>query len=675
MHDALALVLALLVCYLPGLALMAALGARRPVLLVALAPAVSIAVAGVTAVVAALLGLPFNALALGLVTVVLGVVGVVRVLFGGAPLHDRLRWRRPRLSSVLGVLMVVVGVGYGVLTWLGGLDGLSTVPQEHDMVIHAMQVAYITRTGNGAPWELVPADVLTGTPVSFYPSGLHLLAGATANITGNIVQAINAVTVVILAITLSLSVAALAYVAARQLRLARPAPLLAAGVASLVAAGMFRPAFSLMHDGGVLSNAATLALMPGVVAGLLLLPRAPRGVAVSVGAACAGVVLAHPSAVASIGVTIVAWWVGMALTRQGREQLRGLASRLAVTAVSAGVLLVPMAVVAYPSLTTTSGFGADLPPASVIDALASTFGLAYGGHLDPARQLYQLVAALAAGVGVLCLIVLRRNFGLVAAWAVWTVITIAAFLTPGTGPVAIITGFFYNAQLRVWSHVSLLVPVLAGLGAVIIASSVAVWVRRHSPVPAVGLATALVLVVFVGYAVGPGLGYARTNEYAVATRYSTPDFLRVDADDRQAIAWLAEHIQPGQRVFNSPNDGSTYLYVDRGIPVVNVYTLGLPGVPYSYRLLQRFASYPTDPEVRAQLVSLNVAWVYVDAEAPGIGTSGSPEGWAGDDGFGVAPSLQHLDGLPGMTRAFMSGSVTVYALDLNVLRTLKVSQG
>ncbi len=73
-------------------------------------------------------------------------------------------------------------------------------------------------------------------------------------------------------------------------------------------------------------------------------------------------------------------------------------------------------------------------------------------------------------------------------------------------------------------------------------------------------------------------------------------------------------------------------------------------------LLEHFGSYPTDPDMRVQLVTLDVAWVY-------------------DDSCGVAPSLQHLDGLPGMTRAFMSGSVTVYALDLNVLRTLKVSQG
>ena len=183
----------------------------------------------------------------------------------------------------------------------------------------------------------------------------------------------------------------------------------------------------------------------------------------------------------------------------------------------------------------------------------------------------------------------------------------------------------------------------------------------HESVAAVDIAA------FVGYAAGPAVGYARIAETSVATRYRTPDFVRIGPDDDAAIAWLAAHVQPGERVFNSANDGSTYLYVERGIPVVNIGTLGLTGVPYTYRLLQTFNSYPTDPAVRRLLLDLDVRWAYVDTDTPTIGSAGSPENWAGSAGFSVAPGLADLDGLPGLRRAFRAGSVTVYALDLAAL--------
>jgi hypothetical protein len=62
-----------------------------------------------------------------------------------------------------------------------------------------------------------------------------------------------------------------------------------------------------------------------------------------------------------------------------------------------------------------------------------------------------------------------------------------------------------------------------------------------------------------------------------------------------------------------------------------------------------------------------VRWVYVDTDTPAIGSAGSPENWAGPDGFRLAPGLRDLNGLPGLTEAFRSGSVTVYALDLGAV--------
>ena len=52
--------------------------------------------------------------------------------------------------------------------------------------------------------------------------------------------------------------------------------MLVAGVASLVMAGLYRPAPVLMHDGGILANAVALSLVPAAVAGVLALGRFRR---------------------------------------------------------------------------------------------------------------------------------------------------------------------------------------------------------------------------------------------------------------------------------------------------------------------------------------------------------------------------------------------------------------
>ena len=140
------------------------------------------------------------------------------------------------------------------------------------MIMHVLQTAYVTRTGRGAPWQLAPVDLLTGTPTWFYPSGVHLLAAATAGLTGGaVVPALNAQTVVLLAAAGCTGAAALGAVAARQLGLGRGSAMLVAGVASLVMAGLYRPALVLMHDGGILANAVSLSLVPAAVAGVLAL--------------------------------------------------------------------------------------------------------------------------------------------------------------------------------------------------------------------------------------------------------------------------------------------------------------------------------------------------------------------------------------------------------------------
>ncbi len=654
--------------YLPGLALLALVGGGSPLLRLAMAPAVSIGIAGAVAVLTALVGLPYGIVSLATVTIVLGAAAVVLRRRSPRPWKSLFRpvTTRDRTSSRIGGAMVAAGTAFPVWAWLRGLNGLATPAQEHDMIIHGMVAAYIGRTGHAAPWQIMPTDVLTGEPVSFYPAGAHLLTGALFNVTGDVFVSLNAVSVVLLAVAPCLGVAGLTWVAARQLGVRPGGAMLAAGIGALVMGGMYRPSFHLMHDGGILGNAVALCLVPGVVAGVLALPRLRPKAGVAVGLGVVGAVWAHPSAAVSVGLTVVAWWLGQSFTRRGRSELRASIKPLLFAAPGTLVLLTIAAGPGLSQAGRTGNWPPDTSPMTFVEAMGETFSFPYSGWIDQAQARSQVWVVLVLAVGASAIAARRRGPGPLVPYAVWSVVLLGAWVSPGRGFDAVVTQFYYNAMLRTWSHVSLLAPVIAAVGLVLIADRLAVLVRRATPVPLAPrwVSLAVATLVFVGFAAGPTVGYTAINEQAVAHRYGTPDFVRYGPDDRAAADWLASRIQPGQRVFNSGNDGSTLLYLAHGIPIVNVYTLGFPGVPYTYRLLEKFKRYPDDLQVRQQLIDLNVRWVYVDNNAPGIGSAGSPENWAGDDGFRLAPGLTNLAGLPGLHSEFEAGSVSVYSLDL-----------
>lgn len=682
-HDALLLLTALAVVVLPGTGLLLALTVRRWFWVFAIAPAASIGLATLVAEGCAAVGAPFGWQALLVVTAVLWALGglwwvLARRSRRNAPADVPRRPRTPATLAVhvLGLLMTLAGIGYGVRTWLASLGGLATVPQEHDTIVHTELTSYIMRTGHGAPWQLLPVDLASGHPVQFYPSGMHLLAAATGGIAGNAVEGLNAVSVVLFAVALAVAVAALAYRALLTAKVGSPLAMLGAGIAAIVAVGLYRPVFALADEGGVLPNAAAFALAPGALAALLALRKNDWPAAVAAGVGVAGLVTLHPSAIVTIGVTLVLWWIGDFALRGGWRRF----TRQLLPVIGAAVVAVIVAIpVLLPSLHVagdTAGFPPDSAPTPVWDAVRTTLELPYGGFDPTIAGRPQWAAVVLMGLGVVAAVLARRALGLVLAWLVWVVIVVLEWVHPGQGPTSVVTAFFYNAMVRIWSNLYLLVPVLAAVGVVLTARLLASWLRRAPAVRSGAVRApwfAAVLVVLAGllYGLLPGLTYMRLDVTNLATRYGRQDLGRVTGEDQAAFDYLARHVKPGQRVMNSANDGSTYLYVEKGIPVVNDQTLGTAVAPYTYRLLEDFREYPTNPRVRKLLTRLNVHWVYVDEEAPPIGADGSPEHWTGGDTFTLAPGLQDIAGLPGISQVFTRGSVHVYHLDLAAVRELR----
>ena len=659
MGDLLLLLWGAAVLFVPGASTVLALRRGTRVAAVAVAPAITVGICYLAAVLGGLSGIGYG---LPLVLAVWAVVLGAAVLLG-------LRGPRvPLLAPVRTGLLPLVGLGatlgaaaLGTWTWLRGLGGLRTLPQEHDIIVHSQLVARIVLTGEGAPWQSLPGDLLTGEPRGFYPNGFHLYAALLEPAGGDPVVALNTATVALLAIALPLGVAALAL----HVRPRAYAPL-AGGVAALLSVSAYRPMVALMHDGGILSNAAAFAVAPGAVALLLVAGRLGLPGALPVALLVVGSLLLHPNAAVTIGLTAVVWLVVTVVRRPlDRAGIGRLVAVLAAGAALAAVLLVPF-VLAGTGTTTASqpsvvGWPRSYPVLSLPDALSLTFRAPYGGFFDPQQQRAQVWLALLAAVGLVVCLVRRMNAALVATFVAWAALQVAYLMDVDPGPLATVYSLYYSAYLRIVGGIS---PLQWLAGGVAVATAVEVLTRlahrvpvaRRPATPAVlaALATAALVVV-------AGLPYARVNQQAIAARHADPAFERVDENDLRAAAYVAERIRPGERVMNNANDGSSYGYVFHGLPLVLNTALGLGTVPYTQTLLRYFDELERDDEVREIVCDLDIAWVVVDENAPPIGARGRP--WVPTGVFTTAPGLDDLSSTRNVERVARFGDVTVHRVD------------
>jgi hypothetical protein len=471
--------------------------------------------------------------------------------------------------------------------------------------------------------------------------------------------------VVLFTLALSVGVAALAL----RLRPPHLAPLVA-GSAALVAAVSYHPISILMHDGGILPNAASFALMPGAVALLLVAGRSGWAGALPVALLVAGLVALHPTSTVTVGLTAGVWLVTTAVTSsEARHHLRRDVGVLAAGAAAGAVLLIPF-VLAAAGVTTASvnvlpgvvGVGRNVIRPSVWRSLGLSVTAPYGGYLDPHFHAWQTWISVLSLAGLVVCLVVRRNAAVVATFAVWAVFLFAFLADVPLSPVRALSGLYYNSYSRISGGVAVLQWLAAGLAVAAVVEVLTWGVRRVrsdrpgrllAPVFAAAAVLALFLVVCLPYA-------GRDVEVA-ALRYRNAAYNRVDAFDLQAAAFVAQRIRPGERVMNNANDGSTYGYVFYGLRIVVTQSIGSRAAPYMAQLLGGFNRLGEDPAVRDTVCRLHITWAIIDDDAPRVGVRGLP--WAPGGGFTVPTGLLQLQGVPGLTPAARFGHVTVYAVD------------
>ena len=667
MIETLQLIAAVVVVFGPGLALTIALGIRDRLWWVALSAPVTLGLILVTSVLTGVTGARFSAWAVLLVTVlVTGATYAVRRYSprypaAEPPAHDS----TSRLAQAAGGLLMLSGIVIAFVTWRTGMGTWATPSQEHDPITHGVLTAYIHFSGHAAPWQLAPADVLTGTPVSFYPPGFPQLSAVIADVTGgHVIIGMNLAVLVMLAIAWPLTAGALAAAAVRLTDRDGTWTYIAAGLAGLIASVIYKPTISLAHDGGVYPQAVASVLVPGLVAAMLTIRKRHWAGGVLLGIALAGTIAMHSSAVAALGVTAGAAAVGLLVTKAGRARFTEVVLPLVVTAGVGVVLMLPVLTGSAAQAGSVSDHTTDITALPLGDALDNALSLTYWGFLDPEGDIRQVALGVVTAVAALTLVVFRRGWPIFAAYVAWVGIVVLFQMAPNSIISKTVGAFYYQGFFRLEVNMFLVIPAVIGVAGALVAAALAGLHRLWRFAPATTMvallgAAALLFIATFG-------GYVERNTDALAARYAKPDINRYDGSDFAAVEWLHEHVRPGETIMNNGNDGSTLAYVEYGLPVVNTSSMGQEKlVPQTVTLLSRFNTYPDDPQIHRILRDYNVTWVYVDDVAPII--LADERSWVRAEFYTLAPGLANIAGLPGMTVAYRSGHVTIYHLDLNAV--------
>lgn len=214
MTSSVQLLLAVLVLLVPGCGLLLALGVRDRKTLVGASAPCTVGMALLATMLLAVVGIGFSAMSLAVLTVLV-IVGVVALQYlrsvravrnavesplppvsGSAALTDR----GLLTARLLGLLAGLAAIGLGVWTWHKGMGTWATPDQEHDPIVHSVATAFIHFTGRAAPWQILPADLLTGTPVAYYPSGFPAMSALVADFVDSPMTGMNLMTVAVLAV-------------------------------------------------------------------------------------------------------------------------------------------------------------------------------------------------------------------------------------------------------------------------------------------------------------------------------------------------------------------------------------------------------------------------------------------------------------------------------------------
>ncbi|MFS0911408.1 DUF6541 family protein [Microbacterium sp. 179-I 3D2 NHS] len=545
--------LAAAVMLLPGLAIGTGLRLRG-LMLWAAAPAVSVGLLALLAVVFPFLGIRWGLVGVGIAVVVVAVaVHLIAFAVTRRIAPHPTEARRRGTGLLVGGLLVGAGLNAArLMTYVGTPAAIS---QTNDAVFHLNALRWVAETGSASSFDL--SGLIGGT--SFYPAAWHAVASLVAWDNAQIPVAANAVALVIAAVVWPLGIALLARVVSRG-------DALVTAFAAALSAGLL--AFpQLMFEWGVLyPYAVSLAVVPAAVAltitamRLGMAARGPRRLAVVAGPgaaallAVAATTLAQPSTVLVWGATVMLWLTSALL---GRRRRSAGASRvgplLGIVVGWAGVAVVWAALAYLAGHVLWRSYRS--PVGAVADVLLNSYSL-----LPPALGMSALLI-----VGIVVLLRRRSIRWLIMGWAGVSVLYIVSVATDLPVIKRALTGPWYGDSFRLAAVVPLFVVPLAAVGLAVVVR--AVTSRRHRwavlPRSVVSpLAIAVVAAVgAVGIIVAPVILLRVAADTDEQSRYALNARSYLSADEDALLRQLPDLVPEGALIIANPSTGAALAYV------------------------------------------------------------------------------------------------------------------
>ncbi|MDQ1530168.1 MAG: hypothetical protein QOE37_273 [Microbacteriaceae bacterium] len=643
-------IVAVLVVFLPGLAVAAALKLRG-ITALALAGPLAFGVLGLAGVVSAALHIPFGWWSVaGATFVAVVVLLAVRVLAAmlGAPLPA---WDAWRARAVLPVLLAAAIASVAIATIaFAAVPSPDRVSQTYDAVFHLNAAESIVQTGDASSLHLYRLTHPTQS-TAFYPAVWHSIVALTAGITHvPITVATNAVWIATAGPVFSLGCAFAAAVLFGGTAFRGEAPALqrtvVAAVAALLASAFVAFPYLLLDFGTLYPNGLAYTTLPvglALVAAVLAWPAAAPWRPESPGARwrtgllvvawLGAAAFTHPrSAVALLALAaplLVAWFAARmrALAIRGDKERRR-ARRYTLLLLAGIVLVIALAgLVVYTYYDVASRPIADHlngPPARARESFGQALlqGLLATSLVSPAQSPLAPSVLLAA-VALAGLVAMGLRPGL--RWAVagyLLIVLLYAFAAGSDSDLAkVATGLWDKDKFRILAMLPTIgVPVVAWtvtVGAFEAAAALRQG-RAHDrePRPRALIAGAVVAALLVAVVtwVGPALGGVSS---AIGVVFSLPRSdkggLLLDEDQAVLLTEVGRFVPAGQTIVENPWNGSALAWALGGRQTLFPHLGGYWGKERKVVALH-LDDYATDPRVCNAVRHLHLHWVLNDPQ-------------------------------------------------------------
>jgi hypothetical protein len=614
--------------FVPGLVL-ALVGRMRGLAAFALAPALSLGLGGVGAVLFGFAGIRWSSWSyLGFSAVVIlalallarSPLGVKRRPAGevaATAMVPRARESRPsrrmrRFAPLSGVLVAAM-VSFAPLR--DGMRQPDFPALTWDSVYHHSAIRYIIDTGNGSSLNLGAVSTTNGQP-AFYPGAWHDLVSLTVG-TSPVTVSLNVAALVLGCVIWPLSIAYLARVAFPKLTWL---PLLA----PIVASGFVAFPARMISYGTVWPAAMGTALVPALVALILVVTArstdsaAKVRLSVVLAIALAGAALCHPTApIAAVFLSapFLLQRYGAMVARSAERGKRGTAAVLVAVPV-VGLALAWTAVMILPPLrsvfffeTTPVGPATDAIGAAIFDTMLAPL---YHGNTEPFW-----LAGLLALAGLTMTLVLREHRWVSASWTISIVLyVVAAGEQTALRP---LVGFWYSDPVRLGGLVPIFTSLLASYavlraidGVVSLAARGNAKLRR----PATAMVASLVVLGGVAALLYPQTDELRTEERTA--RLAADYWEHLEWDDGlaslaelQFIERLGAELPDDAVVLGDPTSGAALVYSLAEVDTLFRTMSGAWDADAKY-LGRNFNRIDTDPRVCELLAEYGVTHFYDD---------------------------------------------------------------